>query len=98
MKERMKDVEQFEDFYAVTNDGRVYSKRKHRFLKPMKSSTGYYQFRLYWDKEHYKQVSLQLLVYQTFKKELHKNEYIYFVDGNRLNCRLNNLIALRYGK
>lgn len=37
----MKDIKDYEGLYGITEDGRVWSYRKNRFLKPQKTKTGY---------------------------------------------------------
>ena len=44
---RMKDVQGYEGLYAITEDGRVWSYRSKKFLKPGKDSGGYLQVQLY---------------------------------------------------
>lgn len=55
----MKDIKGFEGLYAVTDDGRVWSYRKNKFLKP------------YWDGNGYLKVSL-CLDYEITRKKVHR--------------------------
>ena len=41
------DIKGFEDYYQITDDGRVWSKRKKRFLKPSVTPSGYCTIVLY---------------------------------------------------
>ena len=41
----MKDIKDFEGLYQITDDGRVYSIRRDKYLKPRKDKDGYKQDR-----------------------------------------------------
>ena len=46
MIEELKDIENYEGLYAITRDGRVWSYRSNKFLKPIDNGHGYYQINL----------------------------------------------------
>jgi hypothetical protein len=45
----MKNVPGWEDRYAITRDGRVWSHRRQRFMKPFDNGHGYMCVKLYRD-------------------------------------------------
>ena len=36
---------------------------------------------------------ISVVVYETFKNKLSVNDYLCFIDGNKLNCNIDNLIT-----
>ena len=42
----MKDIKNFEGIYAITEDGKVWSCRRNKFLKPKIDRYGYVMYKL----------------------------------------------------
>jgi len=61
----MRDVVGYEDYYAVTEDGRVWSKRHNRFLRLYKTKKGYVKVNL-WDKTKVRGKFVHRLVCEAF--------------------------------
>lgn len=82
------DFEEFEESpvigYLVHQDGRVYSQRSGKLLKPFRTGIGYLQVNLARETWY-----LAHLVYATFRGVRPKR--IKFLDGNRENCALENI-------
>ena len=87
----MKDVVGYEDYYAVTDDGRVWSKRFERFLAPSKRSDGYLTVTLTND-EGSRKVMVHRLVCEAFHGNAPSNNHIVdHIDADRGNPRASNL-------
>ena len=73
--------------YIVYSDGRVWSKRKNKFLKPMlNNKTGYYTFGI--DK---KRIYHHRLIAKCFIPNPKNKKTINHKDGNKSNNNVNNL-------
>lgn len=48
----MKPIPGYEEFYLASKDGKIYSKRYNKFLKPAKSKDGYLQVSLVGDNKN----------------------------------------------
>ncbi len=102
MEEIWKDIPEYENWYQVSNLGRVRSlnrlikyrqgfelEHKSKILKLTKTKTGYYQVSLCKNSREWK-VNIHTLVSITFLG-LSKNTRITHIDGNRLNNVFLNL-------
>lgn len=76
--------------YYVTKDGRIFNVRNCSFVKPAKTNTGWLIVGLI--KDH-KRVSTYVAraVYQTFVGPIERGYRLKFIDGDKSNCRLQNL-------
>lgn len=79
----LKDID---EAYAISNDGRVWSRKTSRWLKPAKSSNGYLSVRL-----HGKTHSVHRLVAQAFCDNDNDKIFVNHIDGNKLNNCSENL-------
>ena len=65
MTEEMKDIKDYEGLYAITRDGRVFSYKSNKFLKPVLDKDCYHKVNLSKDKKM-KTFRIHRLVAQTF--------------------------------
>lgn len=77
MKEEWKDVIGYEDYYKVSNTGKVFSKRKNRMMTQRENSKGY----------KYVQLSKDGKVHMMF---VHRAVAIAFVKGYKHNLVVNH--------
>lgn len=76
--------------YAVSNFGDVYSITDNGLVELKKDiSTGYPRVKLDGKKEY-----VSNLVAQEFMKEPEANQKIFYIDGDKTNCCVENLIYL----
>jgi hypothetical protein len=90
----MKDIKGFEGMYAVTEDGRVWSYKSEKWMKPMVGTHGYLIVELSNGSRkkgvrYPKQV--HRLVAETFIKNKFKLSDVNHIDSNRANPRVENL-------
>ena len=86
---KIKDVNNFED-YTVDTEGRVYSKRKQRYLKQSINKFGYCKVTL--QKDKYKKIySVHRLVAEAFIDNPQKLPQVNHIDGNKQNNNVSNL-------
>jgi len=82
-------VPEFEDIYVVSKDGYVKNIKTGRILKSTKKESYTVNLR---DNGKDKHCTVSRLVYSVFNNvKLQKNHLIIHKDGNRLNCKLDNL-------
>lgn len=86
----MKDIKNFEGLYAVTEQGQVWSYKRNRFLKPYKTSSGYYQVKLQKDGQT-KSLRVHRLVAEAFIENTENKPYVNHKDENPLNNNVDNL-------
>lgn len=87
----MRDVVGYEDYYAVTDDGRVWSKKSQKFMTLFSLKDGYLRVTL--TKEgNSKQVMVHRLVCEAFNGPSPGDDYIVdHIDANRANPSASNL-------
>lgn len=79
-----------EQYYAISNHGRVYSLRYKRLLRPASASNGYLIVDLRLDMSHnYRRV--HRMVAESFIPNPDNKSYVNHIDGNKLNPRIHNL-------
>ena len=82
----MKDIKNYEGLYAVTEDGKVWSYRKNRFLKPVLYNNGY----LYVSFKR-KRYAVHRLVAGAYLDNPNNYPEVNHKDENKLNNSLSNL-------
>lgn len=85
----MREVKDFPD-YVVYADGRVFSKKTGRFLKPHKIPNGYLQYRLYRDKRQYVFLAHRLVA-STFIDNIQEKPTVNHKNNIRTDNRVKNL-------
>jgi len=84
------DIDGYEGLYSIDNQGKVYSWKSQKYLKPIKQNTGYHTVSLHKDKKikiHF----IHRLVAQTFlENPLHKKQ-VNHKDLNKTNNSVFNL-------
>lgn len=80
----------YEGLYSATTDGRIYSERRKKYLKPFNNGNGYFIVDLCKDgnRKHYR---VHRLVAQTFLENPNNLPCINHKDENRANNRVENL-------
>ena len=78
--------------YDITEDGKVFSRRKNRFLTPTKDGNGYERVSIY-VKEKGKSVTMYVhkLVAETYIENPFNHKFIAHKDDNRSNNKVGNL-------
>lgn len=88
----MKEVEGYEGLYSVTEDGKVFSHRRNRFMKPGPTSTkGRYRAVVLSKNGKLKFVSVHRLVAVAFIQNPGNKPQVNHIDGNPLNNHVSNL-------
>ena len=86
----MKFIPGWENYYSITNDGKVYSHKRGKFLKPRISMDGYNRVAL--TKEGYRrEYRIARLVAMSYLREPKEDEQVNHKDYNRVNDILENL-------
>ena len=77
--------------YIVYEDGRIYSKRKNKFLTPKVNWDGYHRLQIH-NKGKVKMIGWHRIVAETFlSKPSEKHNVVNHKDGNKTNNNVNNL-------
>ena len=86
-----RDVVGYEDYYAVTDDGRVWSKRHGKYMKTQKTKKGYLKVNL-WDKEKLKCKFVHRLVCEAFHGSMPEEDMVVdHINAVRDDNRAENL-------
>ena len=88
MKEEMKDIVGYEGKYAITRDGRIWSYKRKKYLKPFNNGRGYYMINLYKNGKK-KNFQVHRLVAQAFIPN-HDN---LPVVNHKDECKTNNCVS-----
>jgi len=86
----MKNIKGFEEYYSITKDGRVYSKRSEKFLKLNYKKNGYVYIELNVGNKASNH-RVHRLVALTFIDNPENKEYVNHKDGNKSNNHVSNL-------
>lgn len=87
----MIDVAGYEDLYAVTRCGKVWSKRRKKYLSPGSSSRGQYKSVCLFYKGVVKGMSIHRLVAIAYIPNPDGKPEVNHIDGNKLNNHASNL-------
>lgn len=94
MTERWKRVRGFEDFYAISNFGRLMSfkvKKEGKILKLTNKKGDYFSVVLTAPGKKAKSTRIHRLVAEHFIKNPHGLKYVNHIDGNKQNNHVSNL-------
>lgn len=86
----MKDIKGFEGFYAATEDGRVWSYRRKKFINATINNTGYYTVSLCVNSTR-KTFLLHRLMAETFLNNPENYPIVNHKDENKYNNCIDNL-------
>ena len=89
-QEEMRDISGYEKLYAATEDGRIYSYRSKRFLKPSDNGHGYYQVALCKDGIR-KNYLIHRLIAATYLPNPENLALVNHKDEDKLNNCVENL-------
>lgn len=71
--------------YTIYNNGKVYSDKRGRFLKPRLTNRGYYQYNLQGEQIYIHQLMAELMLTKN------DGDVVNHKDGNKLNNDIDNL-------
>lgn len=94
MNEIFKDIPEWEDAYAISNIGRIWSKRMKKYIAIRTSNHGYLTADLFTRRKgiiRKKKIYVHRLVAQLFVPNLKHKEYVDHIDGDKTNCTFTNL-------
>lgn len=86
----MKDIPGWENKYACTTDGRIWSHKTNKFLSPSINKRGYAHIVLVNDGKRY-DYRVHRLIAMTFLDNPENKEQVNHIDGDKLNNYLSNL-------
>lgn len=84
--------------YIIYSDGRIYSKFKKKFMRQSITNKGYLMVSLYDGTGKRKFYLVHRLVAMTFIPNPDNKPCVDHLDGNRLNCNVNNLCWVTYSE
>lgn len=92
MNKKLSGIEGFEQCqdYILYDDGRLYSEKSHKFLKPLRDSKGYFYYDLRNKGAKYKCPKVHRLVMLGFSQSPHGAQ-INHIDGDKSNNCIDNL-------
>lgn len=90
MSETWKPVKGFEEFYEISNTGKIKTLRLNKIMKPSLQKTGYYQCSLTLNKKLYYRY-IHRLVAENFLKFIPNKYCVNHKDGNKTNNKVSNL-------
>lgn len=91
----MKDIPEFEQLYAATQDGQIWSHYKNKFLKPITNKAGYLKVTLVKNKTKYSKL-IHRLIAQTYLPNPNNYPIVNHKDENKANNNINNLQWCNY--
>lgn len=87
-----KDIKGFKGLYKISDDGKVFSVKRNKILKPKINKDGYLEvclFNGYDNSRYYKRI--HRLVAETFLEKNNDLNVVNHLDCNKLNNNVNNL-------
>lgn len=95
-----KDVVGYEEYFQISNEGRLFSKRSHKVLKQTISKTGYYTVstKIGGRTGISKCFRIHRVVAEAFLVNPQNKETVNHIDGNKLNNNLSNLEWATYSE
>ena len=93
----MKDIDNYEGRYAITEDGQVWSYKSNKFLKQQKDKDGYLKVSLCKEGK-YKQFFIHRLVAIAFIPNIDNKPTVDHIDGDKTNNTISNLCWATYGE
>lgn len=93
MREEWKDVIGYEEFFMVSNYGKVWSKRTNKQLRTTSTENGYEVFVSRFNGRKSKSILFRVhrLVAIAFVENKHNKPYVNHIDGNKKNNYYKNL-------
>ena len=76
--------------YRIERDGKIYSLRKNRYLKPKENWDGYLRIQI-WDKGKCSFVAIHRLVAQEYIPNPENKPFVNHINGNKQDNRVENL-------
>lgn len=86
----IKDIKEYEGLYQITNDGKVFSCKRNKYLKPKVDKYGYECVRLS-KNGIVKYFTIHRLVAKTYIPLVEGMNVVNHIDSNKLNNNVNNL-------
>jgi hypothetical protein len=86
----LKDIKDYENLYAVSEDGQIFSYRSNRFLKPCRDGNGYYYVSLTKNGQR-KSKKIHRIVAETFLENPNNLPCVNHKDCDTNNNNVNNL-------
>jgi len=86
----MKNIIGYENCYKVTKDGRVWSTKSNKFLKPITANDGVQKVTLYKEGKK-KKKAIHRLVAEAYIANLGNKPQVDHIDGNKQNNKVENL-------
>lgn len=86
----MKEIEGYEGLYSISDDGKVYSHSRNRFLKYQPDRNGYCYVQLS-KKGKIRKLAIHRIVGMSFLSNPFNLPQINHIDGNKLNNHVSNL-------
>ena len=90
MKEKWEPIINYEDFYKVSNTGKILSLRSNKELKQSKDNQGYLQVTLA-DEKSNKNFRIHRLVAMAFLQRQNNKNQVNHIDENKINNNASNL-------
>ena len=90
-----KTIPDYPDYVAFEN-GNVYSKRRHRLMRPSKKKTGYYELAMY-NSNGVKYFSVHRIIAELFIEKPKGAEEVNHINGNKSDNSAKNLEWVTHG-
>ena len=89
--DNMRPIPGYEKFYLASEDGKIYSKRSNKFLKPATTKDGYLQVSLVGENGKQYSYKVHRLIAMTFIDNPNNLPEVNHIDFDRLDNFVNNL-------